>query len=139
MIQNSPQSFHVCTVRTHDTYKHIKVGAVRIGKKISYGDDTLTIPTFGDNIKFFFNYQLGHMYFRYFMWNFAGRQNGIQGNGELSYGNWISGIPLIDNIMLGNQSELPSDLKNNKARNKYYLFPLPTRIIRSFMAKQKKE
>lgn len=99
------------------------------GKKIAYGDNTLTIPTFGDNLKFFFNYQLGHMYFRYFMWNFAGRQNDIQGNGELSYGNWITGIPVIDNVMLGNQSELPSDLKNNKGRNKYYLFPFLLGLI----------
>ena len=54
-------------------------------------------PSFGQNLSFMFRYQLGHMYFRYFMWNFSGRQNDIQGHGDFRYGNWISGIPFIDN------------------------------------------
>jgi len=99
------------------------------GRKVTYGDQVLTVPTFTDNVKFFFSYQLGHMYFRYFMWNFAGRQNDIQGFGELSNGNWITGIPLLDNAMLGNQNELPSDMKNNKGKNKYYLFPFLLGLI----------
>ena len=71
------------------------------------------IPTQWENIKFFFSYQVNFMYWRYFMWNFAGRQNDIQGNGEIEHGNWITGIPFIDNILVGNQEFLPSDLKNN--------------------------
>lgn len=85
---------------------------------------TITLPTFGENLKFFFNYQVRHMYWRYFMWNFAGRQNDIQGHGEVHHGNWISGIPFVDNAMYGDQSKLPDYLKNNKARNTYYFLPL---------------
>ena len=81
-------------------------------------------PTFGENLLFFFRYQLGHMYFRYFMWNFAGRQNDTQSHGSYINGNWISGIGFIDSIRLGDQSALPDRFKNNKARNCYYLLPL---------------
>ena len=62
------------------------------------------------NLRYFLNYQLNHMYWRYFMWNFAGRQNDIPGNGEPQYGNWISGIPFIDNARLGDQSLLPRNM-----------------------------
>lgn len=83
-------------------------------------------PTFGENLTFFVRYQLGHMYFRYFMWNFAGRQNDLQGhyfNKEFE-GNWLSGINFIDNIRLGSQSNLPTETARNKARNKFYFLPL---------------
>ncbi|MBP5314684.1 MAG: DUF2723 domain-containing protein [Muribaculaceae bacterium] len=87
-------------------------------------------PTFGENLKYFFVYQLNHMYWRYFMWNFAGRQNDIQGNGEVNHGNWISGIPFIDNARLGDQSLLPDDLgKGNKGHNVFYMLPLLLGII----------
>ncbi|MCH5225949.1 MAG: DUF2723 domain-containing protein [Muribaculaceae bacterium] len=88
-------------------------------------------PSFGQNLAYFFNYQLNHMYLRYFMWNFAGRQNDINNqSGELDAGNWISGIPFIDNARLGNQSLLPDDLgKNNAGHNKYYMLPLLLGII----------
>ncbi len=86
-------------------------------------------PTFGDNLKFFFKYQLGHMYFRYFMWNFAGRQNNLQSYGGITKGNWISGIPFIDKAMVGNQKNLPDKIKNNKSRNVYYLLPFILGII----------
>ncbi|MCH5229780.1 MAG: DUF2723 domain-containing protein [Muribaculaceae bacterium] len=88
-------------------------------------------PTFGQNLAYFFNYQLTHMYMRYFMWNFAGRQNDINNQqGELDAGNWISGIPFIDNARLGDQSLLPDDLgKNNQGHNKYYMLPLLLGII----------
>lgn len=66
-------------------------------------------PSFGDNLRYFVNYQLNHMYWRYFMWNFAGRQNDLAGNGEPNLGNWISGIPFIDNARLGDQSLLPDE------------------------------
>ncbi len=82
------------------------------------------MPTFGENLHYFFTYQLGHMYLRYFMWNFAGRQNDIQGHGGVLHGNWISGITPLDNAMLGPQKNLPTYLAQNKARNKYYMLPL---------------
>lgn len=87
------------------------------------------IPTQWENIKFFFSYQLNFMYWRYFMWNFAGRQNDIQGNGEIEHGNWITGIPFIDNLLVGNQSLLPSSLKDNKGHNVFYCLPLLLGII----------
>lgn len=81
-------------------------------------------PDFSNNLKFFFDYQLGWMYWRYFMWNFAGRQNDIQGNGNNMYGNWISGLDFVDNARLGDQDNLPDYLKENKGLNKYYMLPL---------------
>ena len=87
-------------------------------------------PTMGESLRFFLVYQLNHMYWRYFMWNFAGRQNDIQGNGEVNHGNWISGIPFIDNPRLGDQSLLPySDGKGNKGHNVFYMLPLIMGII----------
>jgi tetratricopeptide (TPR) repeat protein len=88
------------------------------------GKETVVCPTFGENLRFFFRYQIGFMYMRYFMWNFAGRQNDIQGDGNKIYGNWISGISFIDEARLGNFDEFPSDLKKNPANNKYYFLPL---------------
>ena len=85
---------------------------------------TVKMPTQGENLRFFLSYQLNFMYWRYFMWNFAGRQNDIQGNGEPEHGNWITGIPFIDNARLGDQSKLPSDLKENKGHNVFYCLPL---------------
>jgi hypothetical protein len=90
---------------------------------------TIQIPTFGENLKFFFRYQVNHMYFRYFMWNFAGRQSDIQSHGEISNGNWLTGINFLDSIRLGDQSKLPQEFKNNKGRNKYFLLPLILGII----------
>jgi hypothetical protein len=88
------------------------------------GKETIVCPTFGENLRFFFRYQIGFMYMRYFMWNFAGRQNDIEGDGNKIHGNWISGINFIDEARLGKSDELPSDLKKNPANNKYYLLPL---------------
>ncbi len=81
-------------------------------------------PTFSENLSFFFNYQIGHMWWRYFMWNFAGRQNDEQHRYEVTSGNWISGIGFLDKMRLGPQSNLPYHLKNNPARNTYFLLPL---------------
>ena len=97
------------------------------------------IPTQWDNIKFFFIYQLNYMYWRYFMWNFAGRQNDIQGQGEIEHGNWITGIPFIDNYLVGDQSLLPSDLKNNKGHNVFYCLPLILGLIGLFWQAYKGE
>ena len=89
----------------------------------------IEIPSWWDNMRYFFSYQMGFMYWRYFMWNFAGRQNDIQGAGELEHGNWITGIPLIDNALYGDQSLLPSDLKANKGHNVFYCLPLILGLI----------
>ena len=97
------------------------------------------IPTQWENIKFFFSYQVNFMYWRYFMWNFAGRQNDIQGHGEIENGNWITGIPFIDNALVGNQKFLPSDLKNNKGRNIYFCLPLILGLIGLFWQAYKGE
>jgi len=86
-------------------------------------------PTYLDNIEFFFRYQVGHMYLRYFMWNFVGKQDDIQSHGGILHGNWISGIKAVDKAFLGNQSELTDDMLNHPARNTYYFLPLILGII----------
>ncbi len=85
---------------------------------------TVKIPTQWENLRFFFSYQLNFMYWRYFMWNFAGRQNDLLGYGELEHGNFLTGISFIDNARLGDQSKLPDELKNNKGHNVFYCLPL---------------
>ncbi|MBT8384732.1 MAG: hypothetical protein KJO83_03365, partial [Bacteroidia bacterium] len=85
-------------------------------------------PTFGENLKFMFQYQFGYMYGRYFMWNFVGRQDDIQGNLD-THGNWLSGINFIDELRLGSQSNLPEEIKNNKGRNTYFFLPFILGII----------
>ena len=82
------------------------------------------MPTQLENLRFFISYQCNFMYWRYFMWNFAGRQNDIQGNGELEHGNWITGFSWFDNWRLGDQSKLPDTLKENKGHNVFYCLPL---------------
>jgi hypothetical protein len=88
-----------------------------------------TAPTYGDNIHWFFTYQMGLMYWRYFMWNFAGKQNDVQGLGNVRDGNWLTGISFIDNQMLGDQSKMPDSSKNNKAHNTLYLLPFLLGIL----------
>ncbi len=97
----------------------------------AYPEKYVFKPSFSQNLAYFFNYQLTHMYLRYFMWNFAGRQNDINNQqGELDAGNWISGIPFIDNSRLGDQNLLPYDLgKGNKGHNVYFMLPLILGII----------
>ena len=90
------------------------------------------IPTQMENIRFFLSYQCNFMYWRYFMWNFAGRQNDIQGNGEPEHGNWITGISFIDDWMLGDQSKMPAELKANKGHNVFYCLPLLLGLIGLF-------
>ena len=98
------------------------------GKDIPFdrcGENILVkMPTQWENLRFFLSYQCNFMYWRYFMWNFAGRQNDIQGNGELEHGNWITGFSWIDNARLGDQSKLPDELKANKGHNVFYCLPL---------------
>lgn len=103
------------------------------GKDIPYdrcGEPVfVNMPTQWENIKFFLSYQLNFMYWRYFMWNFAGRQNDIQGHGDLEHGNWITGFPFIDKFLVGDQEYIPTELKENKGRNVYYCLPLLLGII----------
>jgi len=86
--------------------------------------DKVYEPSFTENLRFFFGYQLGHMYFRYFMWNFAGRQNDVESQGGIRNGNWISGIGFLDSWRLGPQDKIPDVARNHPSRNKYYLLPL---------------
>ena len=90
------------------------------------------VPSQIDNLRFFLSYQCNFMYWRYFMWNFAGRQNDIQGNGEPEHGNWITGFSFIDDAMYGDQSKLPDDLKENKGHNVFYCMPLILGLIGLF-------
>lgn len=100
-----------------------------------YGQQYLIVekPSFGDNLAYMFQYQFGYMYWRYFMWNFTGRQNDIQGKYDDFNGNWISGIKFLDEIHLGmSQDNLPTDVLENKARNTYYFLPLLLGLIGFF-------
>ncbi len=114
-----------------DAYESWMSGAptwLRGGRDIPYdrcGEPiTVHMPSQLENIFFFLSYQCNFMYWRYFMWNFAGRQNDIQGNGELEHGNWITGFSFIDDARLGSQDLLPDELKNNKGHNVFYCLPL---------------
>ncbi|MBL0328148.1 MAG: DUF2723 domain-containing protein [Bacteroidetes bacterium] len=117
----SDQPQHVAGYRRWTNPKNFKHKTIRdpqTGENVSK-----EIPTFAENLKFFFKYQIGQMYSRYFLWNFVGRQNDIQGHGNATEGNWISGISAIDEWRLGPQQGLPDGADNNKARN--ILFGLP--------------
>ena len=99
----------------------------RCGEMVS-----VKIPSQLENLRFFISYQCNFMYWRYFMWNFAGRQNDLQGNGELEHGNWLSGWKWLDNWRLGDQDMLPDELKQNKGHNVYYMLPLILGLIGLF-------
>ncbi len=103
------------------------------GKRVKYdycGQQKVDYaPTFAENLRFFFSYQVNFMYWRYFMWNFSGRQNDLQSYGDITKGNWITGIKFIDNAMLGDQDALPTELKENKGHNTYFLLPLLLGLI----------
>lgn len=90
-------------------------------------------PTFFENLRFFFTYQVGHMYLRYFMWNFSGRQNDIQGHGGLLNGNWMTGISFLDKARLGSQENLPETFAGNKGRNYFYMLPLLLGLLGFFV------
>ncbi len=110
-------------------------GAVE-GKPVKVQDDgeevTLMKPRFTENLRFFVTYQLGHMYFRYFMWNFAGRQNDVQGHGSFSNGNWVSGISAFDNPRTGPRENMPAFMKNDPSHNTYFFLPLLFGLIGLF-------
>lgn len=90
---------------------------------------TVVVPTFLENLRYFFSYQVNYMYWRYFLWNFSGRQNDLQGQGEIYKGNWITGIPFLDGIFLGPQDNMPDFIAQNKAHNRYFLLPLLLGLI----------
>ena len=98
--------------------------------------ETLMKPTFGENLQFFFSYQVGFMYLRYFLWNFSGRQNDLQGSGGILSGNWITGINFLDSIRLGDQKHLPPTLGNNRAKNAYYMLPFILGLLGMFFQYQ---
>lgn len=108
--------------REYKSWGYVKGTPVRVNE----GGESKVLykPTFGENLTYFMRYQIGHMYFRYFFWNFVGRQNDIQGHGSIDEGNWESGIPFIDKIHLGDQSAVPDHMKHNEGKNHYYFLPL---------------
>ncbi|MBC8490746.1 MAG: DUF2723 domain-containing protein [Bacteroidetes bacterium] len=106
-----------------------KMRGVQTKVKDEYGEtEVLYKPTFGENLRYFFRYQLNHMYFRYFMWNFSGKQNDIQGMADRKNGNWITGICFLDEARLGPVLDAPDSLKN-KATNKFYMLPFILGVI----------
>ena len=108
--------------------------------RITVGDQTKTVmkPTFAENLRFFFSYQLNFMYWRYFMWNFSGRQNDFQSYGDIMHGNWITGIKFIDELRVGPQDNMPFDIANNNGHNVYYMIPLILGLIGIFYQVLKK-
>jgi hypothetical protein len=125
-----PRMFSEDHAADYKEWANIKGKPVRIS--VCGNEKVVHQPTFAENLRFFFSYQLNFMYWRYFMWNFSGRQNDIQGHGEVSNGNWITGIKFIDEQLVGPQDDLPYDIKENKGHNKYYMLPLLLGILGLF-------
>ena len=117
-------------IQAYKEWGNIKGKPVRIRE----GGETKTLmkPTFGENLRFFFSYQVGFMYMRYFMWNFVGRQNDVQGNGSFNNGNWISGIKFLDDAKVGSLENMPDYMKKDPSRNVYYFLPLLFGLIGMF-------
>lgn len=122
----SRESHHV---RGYKDWAGIKDGVNT--RKVHYERENKTyqVPTFGQNLRYFFSYQIGHMYMRYFMWNFCGRQNDIQGHGGIQNGNWITGINAIDKHLVGDQTYISEKAKNAPSRNVYYMLPFLLGLI----------
>ncbi len=120
----STQSSHIDAYKSWANIKGKRIKVDRCGRT-----ETIVCPTFAENLRFFFSYQMNFMYWRYFMWNFSGRQNDIQGHGELDHGNWITGFDFIDNAMLCDQSQMPDSLKDNKGHNRYFMLPFLLGIL----------
>ena len=115
-------------IRAYETWGNV-TGRPTRAQRMDGTSEVINKPTFGENLRFFFSYQLGHMYLRYFMWNFAGRQNDTPGHGSPIEGNWISGIPPLDSMFLGPQKNLPSSLADDPSRSTYFLLPFILGII----------
>lgn len=122
---HSSRSQHV---RAYENWGKVQGRPVRVPRR----DGSMQVinkPTFAENLRFFFSYQLGHMYMRYLMWNFAGRQNDLQGHGEPTRGNWMTGIKPLDGLFLGPQNNLPESITQNPGHSKYYMLPFILGII----------
>jgi len=117
-------------VKAYKEWGKVKGTRVRINERGTM--KTVVKPTFGENLRFFFTYQIGHMYMRYFMWNFVGRQNDVQSHGGFSNGNWISGIKILDEAKTGSTENMPEFMKNDPSRNVYYFLPLLFGLIGMF-------
>jgi hypothetical protein len=102
------------------------------GKPVSINGEMEYIPTFGENLRYFFSYQLNHMYFRYFMWNFSGRQNDNQGYGNATDGNWLTGIGFIDKARLGHNGKQPVSMANPETMNRYFMLPFLLGLLGMF-------
>jgi len=111
-------------VREYESYVGSRGKPVRINDPQTGEPTTLRVPTFGQNLRFMFRHQLGFMYFRYFMWNFSGRQNDVQSTGGPVNGNWITGIDFLDAPRTGSVKGMPDDMRNDPSRNRYFLLPL---------------
>ncbi len=126
MVQLQNQEGKTQSISIPDNYST----RVRRGQVVYPGDRlAVKVPTMGDNIEWFFSYQNSFMYWRYFMWNFSGKQNDIQGASNKRDGNWITGISFIDNTRLGDQKMMPESLQKNKAKNKFFLLPFILGIV----------
>ena len=115
-------------IELYEFYGNITGRPIRVTREDGR-EEFLHKPTFWENMRFFVTYQLGHMYWRYFMWNFAGRQNDVQADGGILNGNWLSGIPFMDTPRIGPQHNLPEHMKNNPSRNRYFMIPLILGLI----------
>ena len=119
--EKSYYEYHAYTAQDPQTQQQALAGLEGVHAKLK--------PTQSENLRYFIDYQMGWMYFRYFMWNFAGKQNDIQGHGDFLEGNWLSGIDVIDSKRLGNMSHLTTEMKQNKGLNKFYFLPLVLGLI----------
>jgi MFS family permease len=125
MYSSQPQH-----IREYKEWGKVEGRPVRVNER---GErKTIMKPTFVENLRFLFSYQMGHMYFRYFMWNFAGRQNDVQGHGSFLNGNWVSGIRFLDEARVGPRHQMPDFMKNEPSRNEYYFLPLLFGLIGMF-------
>lgn len=116
----SSQPLHITGYKQWSGFKGKKVRV-----KNAYGKQTtITVPTSGENLTYFIRYQLNHMYWRYFLWNFCGRQNDLKSNGEADRGNWITGFNSVDRWLIGSSEDMPESITNNKGHNVYYMLPL---------------
>ncbi len=115
-------------IQAYENWGNVSGRPLRV-ERFDGSTQTVNKPTFFENIRFFFSYQVGHMYVRYLMWNFSGRQNDIQGHGSPLEGNWITGIPFIDNIRLGPQDNLPGTMTSNPGYNRYYMLPFLLGVV----------
>ncbi|MBN1925371.1 MAG: DUF2723 domain-containing protein [Prolixibacteraceae bacterium] len=99
------------------------------GRPVNVNGKTEYVPTFAENLRFFFSYQINHMYIRYFMWNFSGRQNDNQGHGDIFNGNWLTGIGFVDKARLGHNGDQPHSMANPETTNRYYMLPFLLGLI----------